>query len=482
MYPRTNIIVPLVILFLPAVWCSAQEVQNETPPLQEMQKQILELQKQMQKMKQQQEKDIQSIRQKHQQEIKALQNQIEQLRSAPEPEMPHEEELAYLRELAEKLAGAPEEEKSPEETVFKFRGLSLQALNPEISAVGDLRWMYHDQDGTRRRSEFNFHALELNLQAYLDPYSRMKAVVPITEEEVELEEAYYTRFGLLENVNLDLGKYRQQFGFVNRWHCHALDQVTFPIALQRIFGHDGLAQTGASLDWTMPKWGGAFQGLTVQITNGENEQLFGGETLGNPTMLFHYKNYRDLTRDLYLEWGLSGLFGWNDQWQIAQGDEIAEKHDALGTQVLGADLSVLWEPVDKALYRNLEWRSEFYFLNRDILAPDGSGRDTLQAWGAYSYVQSKISRQITIGVRGDFYQPDSKLYAEIPHASLTPLAYSSNDAYRWQVGPYFAWKQSEWVLLRCEYDHADGRGMEKPEDILWFQILFAAGPHKHERY
>ena len=482
MYPRTNIMFSLVIVFLCAVWCSAQEVENEAPQFQEMQKQILELQKQMQQMKRQQEKDIQRIQQEHQQEMNALKNQMEKLRSASEQEMPEEDEAVYLRELAEKLAGAPEEEKSPEETIFKFRGLSLQTLNPEISATGDLRWYLHDQAGTRRRSEFDFHALEVNLQSYLDPYSRMKAVVPITEDGAELEEAYYTRFGLLENVNLDLGKFRQQFGVVNRWHCHALDQVTFPMALQRIFGHDGLAQTGASLDWTLPKWGGAYQGLTIQVTNGDNEQLFDGETLGNPALLFHYKNYRDLTRDLYLEWGLSGLFGWNDQWQIVQGDESTEKHDALGTQVLGADLSVLWEPVDQALYKNLEWRSELYFLNRDLLAPDGSGRDNLQAWGAYSYVQSKISRRITIGVRGDFYQPDSKDYAEIPDASLTPLAYTPDDAYRWQVGPYFAWKQSEWVLFRCEYDHADGRGMEKPEDILWFQILFAAGPHKHERY
>jgi hypothetical protein len=482
MYPRSRIIFPLVILFLCAALCSAQESQNNTPKLQEIQKQILELQKQMQQMKQQQEKEIQSIKEEHQQEIKALKKEMEQLLSAPEPEMPQENESAYLRELAEKLAGAPEEEKSPEETVFKFRGLSLQTLNPEISATGDLRWYLHDQAGTRRRSEFDFHALELNLQSYLDPYSRLKAVVPITEDGAELEEAYYTRFGLLENVNLDLGKFRQQFGVVNRWHCHALDQITFPMALQRIFGHDGLAQTGASLDWTLPEWGGAYQGLTVQITNGENEQLFDGETLGNPNLLFHYKNYRDLTRDLYLEWGLSGLFGWNDQWNIAQAGEITDKHDALGTQVLGADLSVLWEPADQALYRNIEWRSELYFLNRDLLAPDGSGRDNLQAWGAYSYVQSKISRRITIGIRGDFYQPDSKDYAEIPDASLTPLAYTHDDAYRWQVGPYFAWKQSEWVLFRCEYNHADGRGMEKPEDILWFQILFAAGPHKHERY
>jgi len=143
---------------------------------------------------------------------------------------------------------------------------------------------------------------------------------------------------------------------------------------------------------------------------------------------------------------------------------------------------MLWEPADRALYRNIEWRSELYFLNRDLLAPDGSGRDNLQAWGAYSYVQSKVSRRVIVGVRGDFYQPDSKDYADTPDASIVPLAYTPGDAYRWQVVPYVTWMQSDFVRFRLEYDHADGRGMEKPEDVLWLQMIFAAGPHKHERY
>ena len=477
MFPMT-----IFILLLCAALSSAQEAEKDNTQLQNMQKQILDLQKQMQQMKQQQEKEIQGIKQEHQQEIDALKNQMKELRPDPEAEKPKEDESAYLRQLAEKLAGAPEVEKSPEETVFKFQGLSLQKLNPEISACGNMLWYYRDQADTRRRSEFDFRSLELNVQSYLDPFSRMKAIVPITKDGAELEEVYYTRFGLLENVNLDLGKFRQQFGVLNRWHEDALDQVEHPLAIKRIFGAEGLNQTGASFDWTMPQWGQASQGLTVQITNGENEQLFGGETMGNPSLLFHYKNYRDLTRDIYLEWGLSGLFGWNDEWKVNEGGGPTDEHDALGTQVLGADLAMLWEPADKSLYRNIEWRSELYFLNRDLLAPDGSGRDNLQAWGAYSYVQSKVSRRVIVGVRGDFYQPDSKDYADTPGAAIVPLAYTPGDAYRWQVVPYVTWLQSDFVKFRLEYDHADGRGMEKPEDVIWLQLLFAAGPHKHERY
>ncbi|MBA7668657.1 hypothetical protein ES703_76772 [subsurface metagenome] len=424
---------------------------------------------------------------KHETEINALKKEVSKLGQAVpvSEEAKAEDELARLRELAESMAGEKKEQKAPEETVYKFGGLSLQQLNPEISVSGDFVGHYRHQAETRKRTDAEIRGLELNFQSYLDPYSRIKATTHISDDGVDLEEVYLTHFTVLENATLDLGRFRQQFGVVNRWHEDALDQVQYPLALRRIFGEGGLNQTGASIEWTLPKWGQAYQGLTFQVTNAENESLFGGDTLGNPSLLLHYKNYRDLSRDTYLEFGLTGLFGWNDEWQM---DAVApgnvEKHDTLGTQVFGADLSILWEPADQALYRNVEWRSEVYFLNQDILAPDDSGRDNLNAWGAYSYLQSKVARNLDIGIRADYFKPDSKNYInfETNEASLVPLAYTAKNAERWQICPYVTWWQSEWVKFRCEYDYAFGRGTEGTEHVLWLQAIFSAGPHKHERY
>lgn len=456
--------------------CLARERQTKDAELAELQQQLLELQRQMHEMKG-----------KHESQINALEKKIEELRERPDAseEAEAEDEMTRLRALAESAAGEKKEQKAPEETVYKFGGLSLQQLNPEISVSGDFVAHYRHQPETRERTDAQMRGLELNFQSYLDPFSRLKATTHIHDDgEVHMEELYFTRFSVLENTNLDLGRFRQQFGVINRWHEDALDQVQYPLALQRIFGEEGLSQTGASLEWTLPPWGRAYQGLTLQVTNTENERLFAEDALGNPSLLFHYKNYRDLSRDTYLEFGLSGLFGWNDEWAVQlDGDpELETIHDSLGTRVFGADLSFLWEPVDRALYRNIEWRSEIYLLDRDILAPDNSGSDTLNAWGLYSYVQSKVARNMEIGMRYDYYEPDGKGYAGTTGASLVPLAYTADDAYRWQLCPYVTWWQSEWVKFRLEYDYADGRGMEKPEHLVLFQAIFAAGPHKHERY
>ena len=427
---------------------------------------------------------IRQMQQQHEREIDALKEELDHLRDSHDTEAEAEtDELAALRELAlDEAGGEKEPEKTPEETVFKAAGLSLQKLNPEISAAGDLLVYYHDQDGTRKRSDAEIRGLELNFQSYLDPFSYMKATAHISDEHVDIEELYFTRFSAVAGANLDLGRFRQSFGVVNRWHEDALDQVQYPLALQRIFGDEGLNQTGASLDWTLPTWGAAHQEFVLQVTNGENEALFAGDALGTPSLLFHYKNYRDLSENAYLEWGLSGLFGWNDAWDIQGVNEVNTDYDALGTRVFGFDLSYLWEPIDQALYRNVEWRSELYALNRDILAPDGSGRDTINAWGAYTYLQSKVARNWIVGARLDYFEPDSKDYAETEDVSLAPLVYAARHPRRWQIGPYVTWWQSEWVRLRTEYNYAWGNGMEPEEHTVWGQATFAIGPHKHERY
>ena len=428
---------------------------------------------------------VRQMQQDHIDQINALKQEIAELRAGQAEATPEAEvdELAALRGLAlQEAGGEAPPEKTPEETVFKAAGLSLQKLNPEISASGDFLTYYRSQNGTRKRTDAEMRGLELNIQSYLDPFSYMKATAHMSDEGVDIEEVYFTRFSAIGGANLDIGRFRQSFGVVNRWHEDALDQVAYPLALQRIFGDEGLNQTGASLDWTLPTWGDAHQEFVFQVTNGENEALFEGDALGTPSMLFHYKNYRDLSDSAYLEWGLSGLFGWNDEWEIQSGSDVVTDYDALGTRVFGADLSYLWEPLDQALYRNVEWRSELYVLNRDILTPDGAGRDSVNAWGAYSYVQSKVARNWILGVRGDYFEPDSKDYAETDDLSLAPIAYSASNPHRWQIGPYVTWWQSEWVRLHGEYNYAWGDGMEPDEHIFWGQAIFAIGPHKHDRY
>jgi len=385
--------------------------------------------------------------------------------------------MASLRKAAQAEL-AVESQEQAEGAPFMSGALGLQKLNPEISVTGDLLWSYTDSETTDKTSDFMLRVLGVHAEAYLDPYTRFKAALEFHEDETELGEAYMTRFGLLPNVNLTLGKFRQQFGVVNRWHKHGLDQVDFPLALRQIFGEGGLNQVGMSLEWTMPELAGCSQVLVVEVTDGQNDRVFGENADNKPSTLARYKVYRDLTPSTYAEIGVSGLYGQNNEWMV----EEALVDRGLDTVVFGADMSVLWEPTDRMRYRNVTWRTEAYGLNKDLLAPDGSGADAIRAWGLYSYLESKVSRTVILGVRGDYFEPDVKPYAGAETVSLSPLAVTEDNAYRWQVGPYVTWYQSPFVHFRAEYNHQDGRGTGPEENVFWLQCIFAAGPHKHERY
>ncbi|MBN1765100.1 MAG: hypothetical protein JW860_07575 [Sedimentisphaerales bacterium] len=462
--------IPLLIILLFSVFFAGfAYAEDDAGSTKQLQDEILRLQQQ-----------IVEMQKSHDAEINTLKQQIDQLAEHVARQQATDE-LAALQELAraEAVKEKPSEDMIKDE-IFEARGLSLQALNPEISVTGDILFSSSQKSESNPSSDFTFRTLGVHFESWLDPYTRFKAAVPVTEDETTLGEGYVTLYNLGEDLNVTIGKFRQQFGVVNRWHKHGLDQVDFPQALRRIFGDGGLNQTGISVDWLMPPAGEDSRELTFQVTDGSNDRLFGGNNRNRPSLLLHYKNYRDLSKDTYMEWGLTGLVGWNDEWDIDGG---IEQNSSKTTTVLGADLTVLWEPTEKMRYRNIEWRSEAYWLIKKLLASDESGSDTVNAWGLYSYLQMKLSRTIEAGIRGDFYQPDTKDYANISSdLSLSPLAVESDSPYLWQVSPYLTWWQSPFVKFRAEYDYSNSRGIENPEHIIWLQAIFSAGPHKHERY
>jgi len=460
------VLVPLALMVFPNI-LYAQDKASDPNTVEEPNRHILELQQR-----------INEMQRRYDAEIRALREQIDRETAIP-GDLEKKAETQSLRDLAKaEAAKETTAEKESEEQTFTSGALGLQVLNPEISVTGDLLFSSRDDTTSDQSSDFNFRNLGVHLESWLDPYSRFKSAVEFHEGETELGEGYLTLYNVGEDLNLTLGKFRQQFGVVNRWHKHGLEQVDFPLALRKIFGEGGLNQTGLSLDWMMPPAGDSSQQLTFQVTDGSNSRLFDENTGNRPSLLAHYKNYRDLSKDTYLEWGCSGLLGWNDEWDIP-GD--AEQSSSKVTTVLGADLSILWEPTEKMRYRNVEWRSEVYLLNKRLLAPDGTGADNINAWGLYSYLQSKVSRTVDIGIRGDFYVPDTKGYAGFS-GSLSPLAVTSDSPYIRQVGPYITWWQSPFVKFRLEYDYSDSKGIDNPEHVVWLQCVFAAGPHKHERY
>jgi hypothetical protein len=417
--------------------------------------------------------------------ITALEAQVGELTEKAEAD-----ELEQLVAEAEAEAKAPEAEEKPEERTFLWGALALQKLNPEFSVNADiLAALVLDDDlnlyqGVDDRSRIGIREVGFQLQHVLDPYSMFKACInfiPEPEPEVEVEEVYITWFGIVPSLSLSVGRFRQDFGIINRWHGHDLDQTDYPLALTQTLGEGGLNQTGFVLKWFMPPLIAHANELTLAVTNAENETLFSGEFFTVPSTMLHLKNYYDLSDSTYLELGLSGIFGMNNRRGYLDADDELENESWRQTWAAGADLTVQWTPLTRAKYRGVTWRTEGYFVHKETATdPDtvyagwGEADGDRVSWGVYSYLDVRLNPRWIIGVRGDLTMPTVR----------------TEESIAWDVVPYVTFWQSEFVYLRLEYQHGDNIPYMRPDESIHLltdnrvllQIDFAAGPHKHEKY
>ena len=306
----------------------------------------------------------------------------------------------------------------------------------------------------------------LHLQSDLDPFSFTKVAVEFTPGGVGLGEAYMTWTSLLPGLSLTIGKFRQEFGVVNRWHLPGLDQYDWPLAMREIFGPGGLNQVGLALDWLMPRLWAHANHLVLQVTNGQNDRVFAGKLFSIPAVLLRLKSYYDLSESTYFELGLTGMLGWNNaRGRLGEQKEL-EDEPWRASWLWGADWTLSWEPLRRAKYRNLVLRGELYGARKEL--GDGAFQ---QAVGLYQSIQGKVTRRLELGGRFDW--------------TLPFVEGSSSDRHTLSGQPYITWWQSPWVRLRLHYAYTWSNVETAPrrhDHRLVLQATFAAGPHKHERY
>jgi hypothetical protein len=383
-----------------------------------------------------------------------------QTESFKQLENQEQEELQRLQQSAQKkIQLTPANSAELKTKTFQQNSRSLQAFNPEISVTGDMLGKYLSEAPhytEEERSGFSLRVVEVAVQSNLDPFSMAKVILEFSPEEIALAEAYATWINPLPQLNITAGKFKQQFGVLNRWHAHALDQISYPLPIEMFMGEEGLIQTGLSVNWLMPSLIAQVNELTIQVTNSENAILFSGEKYSLPATLLHLKNYYDLDPDTYFEWGVSGIAGTND----SLGLDLDQNHR--WTYLAGLDLTLSWSPLNRALYKGITWRSELFYVRKELAGPD-----PVKAFGAYSYLDYRLGQRWIAGLRGDLAQP---------------LESGNKDQYLWKIVPYFTFWQSEYVYFRFEFSHLEGKNLVEKDNRFTLQLNWSVGPHRHERY
>jgi len=354
--------------------------------------------------------------------------------------------LAAIRAAADSAAvaaGAPaaSDTAGAAPTAFVSRQRNQSAMNPEISATGDVQFAAQsDIQGL----DLQLAEVEVALQATLDPYSFTKIFLTWGADEIGIEEAYIYWTGLPGKVRADVGKYRMAVGDLNRWHRHALPETNYPLVYQAFLGPDGLSGVGASLYTVLP----------VSIAKGTSEIFLQGAAIESeplndgghqPAVLGRLQNFWQLSRSTYMQIGFTGVG--------AQNGEVD-----LSSNLLGVDFRFTIRPPESGTRKDITFRTEGYRLQRLGLEP------TTTRYGMYSDLSWRLSKRWVVGGRYD--------YVEAP---------AGPDDTTWRATAVATWWQSEFVYLRLQAfrDHLDSIGSV---DNLTLQVVWAMGPHKHETY
>jgi hypothetical protein len=348
------------------------------------------------------------------------------------------DDLATIRARARTAAGTPQDTTAPTPAAVVGRERNLSALNPEVSATADLRGFVQTEGA--QQDNFTLQEVELSFQSALDPYSNTKIFAALEEGAIDVEEAYFYYTGLPGRVRLDLGRFRQQIGELNRWHLHAVPEIDYPLALTTYTGEEGLIGTGLST-----YWGGSILGtqeLWIQAVLGDNEVLF--DAGARPAVLAHLNNFWNLGRAAYFQIGVTGVYGENPD-------------SSLKTTLGGVSARFTWRPPARAKYREWTVRGELFRIDKER-AGAGDPR-----YGFYVSTQYKLGSRWWAGVRYD--------YVEAPEG---PLAIAR------QVIPSLTFWQSEWVKLHAEWRWRREVGANTSQFAL--QTVWAIGPHKHELF
>ncbi len=375
-----------------------------------------------------------------------------------------EDELQLLLQQADQLTNREFKKEVDISKKFTSGVRQQQGLNPNISVLGDFFAAYSTENSdivnepserTHGSNGLFMRSMEMAFVAPLDPYTRGKAFIDITEDGVEIEELYMELVNLPLNLSVKGGVFFPEFGLLNRHHTHALPQFDRPRAPVNYFGLDGFNGMGAAVNVLLPTVLFAdASSFDASVVNIFDNLSYSSTKAVNMAYVGHFKNYYDLSDASYFEYTLSAMAG--------KSNSGSSGNNYIST--LG--LHYKWQPPGLSKYKSLDIMTEFiYSLNE---TPTGVVKNK----GFYSLFHKKMNSRLWLGGRVG--------YSEVP----------GDDGFEWDYTANVDWWQSEFVFYRIQYQYNRRNDLNYPGIManvptghsIVLQMSWAMGPHKHEAY
>jgi hypothetical protein len=202
----------------------------------------------------------------------------------------------------------------------------------------------------------------------------------------------------------------------------------------------GIKDAGVSISRIVPA-GGAFMEATAEVFRGTSGTIFKAEQRSDVSIVGHLRSYVDLNDATNLEVGGSYARGSNEF-----GSQFI-------TQLYGADVTLRWRPLSRAIYESLALRTELIWSRRDEPA------QIQRAFGFYVSADYQFSRRWTAGLRYDWSE-------QANNADVVDKGGSA----------VLTFRPSEFSQVRAQYRRTQFAGASASDELL-FQLLFTLGAH-----
>jgi hypothetical protein len=202
----------------------------------------------------------------------------------------------------------------------------------------------------------------------------------------------------------------------------------------------GIKDAGVSVSRIVPI-GGTYFEVTGEMFRGTFETLFKAEQRSDVSTVGHLRSYLDLSDARNLEVGASYARGSN-----AFGSQFI-------TQLYGADVTLRWRPLSRAIYKSLALRTELIWSRRAEPA------QIQRAFGFYVSADYQFARRWTAGLRYDWSE-----------RANDPAAIDKGGS------AVLTFRPSEFNQIRTQYRRTQFAGAPAADELL-VQLLFTLGAH-----
>jgi hypothetical protein len=396
-----------------------------------------------------------------QDDVQDLKRRIDEIEKAREAEkQQHDQEMGDLRDEIDALsAKAPAASGSGPLQ-------SLNVFNPQLTVFGNFFGRLDDQRvvndaGAPVDDRFWLREAELDFRAAIDPWADGVLILSVGADSpgnftTEIEEGYFTLKKLpgLDTapggLKLEIGRFRPDFGRINKTHDHDLPWMDRPPSFAAYFGTEGFKSDGIAGQFFLPSPSeNSTLQATLQVVNGGDLPIAADNNAEDPAYIEHVSWFWDVAPGHDVEVGESAYFSRFDQ------------HGNLSTQILGLDATWHWKP-----YAMGEWRS--FLLGGELFSAsvEQAGAANSRPLGWYAWTQYQLSQNVYVGLRYDVHQ-------SLPDDSLTSK----------QIGAYVTYYTTEFLRFRlgAEHTHSDDPTVNGLNSLL-FEINIVFGSHPTEPY